>query len=101
MKPVEFERIVNRKKYSTKTATLIAGNDYWDGHNFERSGRQCYLYCTPRGAYFKVNLTCWQGEQDTLIPINQAEAIELYEGILSEHRVEYAAAFPDVEIEEA
>ena len=101
MKPVEFERIVNRKKYSTKTATLIAGNDYWDGNNWERSGRQCFLYRTPHGAYFTVNLTCWQGEQDTLTPISQAEAIDLYEGPLSEHRVEYGESFPDVEIKEA
>ena len=99
--PDNFEKIIERKKYSTATATLIAGDDYWDGHNFERQGRQCFLYRTPKGAYFQVNLTCWQGERDTLIPIAQGEAIELFEGQLTEHRVEYSEAFPGVEVIEA
>ena len=99
--PENFERIIERKKYSVATATLLAGDDFWDGHNHERGGRQCFLYRTPKGAYFQVNLTCWQGEQDTLIPIDQDFAIELYEGSLTEHRVEYSEAFPGVTVEDA
>ncbi len=99
--PTDFVRIINRKRYSVKTATLIAGNDFWDGHNFERSGRQKFLYKTQNGNFFTVNLTQWQGEQDTLIPVSQDEAIELFEGNLTEHRVNYAEAFPDVNVEEA
>jgi hypothetical protein len=99
--PTDFEKIIDRKRYSTKTAALLAGNDYWDGHNFERSGRNTFLYHTPQGAYFYVNLTCWQGEQDTLIPCSLDEAIELFEGSLTEHRVDYSEAFPDVTIEDA
>lgn len=102
MKPPEnFEKIVNRRRYSTATATLIAGDDYWDGHNFERSGRNCFLYRTPKGAYFTVTLTRWEGEQNRLEPVSEGEAIELYEGALSEHEVAYEVAFPDVEIVEA
>ena len=102
MKPPEnFERIIDRKKYSTKTATLIASDCYWDGHNWERSGRNCFLYRTPKGAYFEVNLTQWQGERDTLIPLTQDEAIELFEGSLTEHEIPYAEAFPGVTVEEA
>lgn len=99
--PQNFERIVNRKRYSTETATLIAHNSYWDGHNFERQGRNTFLYRTPAGNYFKVTLSQWQGESDDLIPISQDEAIELYEGSLTEHAEEYAAAFPDVTVEDA
>jgi hypothetical protein len=94
-------RIVNRKRYSTETAKLIASDSYWDGHNFERHGRNTFLYRAPNGAYFSVNLTQWQGEQDTLSPLTQEEALELYEGPLSEHEVEYAEAFPGVVVEDA
>jgi len=99
--PEKFERIIGRKSYSVETATLIAADDYWDGHNFERRGRQTFLYRTPKGAFFTVTLTQWQGEQDTLSPISEGEAIELYEGRLTEHRVDYAEAFPGVAVEEA
>ncbi len=99
--PENFTRIVDRKRYSTKTATLIASDEYWDGHNFERSGRNTFLYCTPNGAYFTVALSQWQGEQDSLEPITQEEAIALYEGRLSEHEVSYAEAFPGVKVENA
>jgi hypothetical protein len=94
-------RIVNRKRYNTETARLIASNAYWDGHNFERHGRNAFLYRTPNGAYFSVNLTMWQGEQDLLSPLTQEEALELYEGPLTEHEVDHAEAFPDVVVEDA
>lgn len=99
--PTSFTRIVNRRRYDVKTAELLAGDDYWDGHNFERSGRNTFLYRTPKGAYFTVRLTCWQGESDDLNPIDQDEAIELFEGPLTEHRVSYADAFPGVEVIDA
>lgn len=102
MKPPEnFTKIVGRKRYSTKTAELIASDAYWDGHNFERHGRQTFLYRTPKGAFFTVNLTQWQGEQDTLNPVSLEEAIDLYEGVLSEHELEYEFAFPDIKIVDA
>lgn len=99
--PVKFVKIVNRTRYDVSLATLIASDAYWDGHNFERHGRNTFLYMTPKGRYFTVNLTQWQGEQDSLEPISQDDAISLYEGRLSEHEVPYTEAFPDVEIQEA
>lgn len=99
--PKVFSRIIERKKYDVKTATLIADDVYWDGNNFERSGRNCFLYRTPNGAYFTVNLTQWQGERDTLTPVTQEEAIDLFEGSLTEHAVKYAEAFPGVTVKDA
>jgi len=99
--PEKFTRIINRKRYSVKTATLIAGDDYWDGHNFERHGRNTFLYRTPKGEYFTVALTQWQGEQDSLEPIDQDAAIALFEGELTRHAVNYKEAFPDVTVEDA
>lgn len=102
MKPPEkFTRIVGRKRYSVATATLIAGDDYWDGHNWERHGRNTFLYRTPNGAYFTVTLSQWQGEQNSLDPVTLEEAIDLYEGRLTEHAVSYADAFPGVEVKDA
>jgi len=101
MKPVHMLRIVNRKRYDTKTATLLASDCYWDGHNFERRGRNTWLYRTPKGSHFTLTRTQWQGEQDSLEPVSLEEAISLYEGSLSEHEVSYEEAFPGVEIEDA
>lgn len=101
MKPRSMSTVINRKRYSTDSATLIAGDDYWDGHNFERHGRQTYLYRTAKGAYFTVHLTQWQGEQDNIAPVSEDEAVSLYEGALTEHRVPYTEAFPTVKVEDA
>ncbi len=102
MKPPEnFVQIIDRKRYSVKTATLLAGDDRWDGHNWERSGRNTFLYRTPGGAYFKVTLTKWQGERDALTPVSLEDAISLFEGSLTEHRVSYREAFPGVQVEDA
>ena len=99
--PTNFSRIVNRTRYDVSKATLLASDCYWDGSNFERGGRNRFLYRTPNGRYFLVSLTQWQGEQDTLEPVDIDDAVLLYEGPLSEHRVEYEAAFPDVEVMDA
>jgi len=100
MKPRSMQAIINRRRYDTDTATLLAGDDYWDGHNWERGGRQTFLYRTPKGAYFAAHLTAWQGERDSLRPLDLEEALELY-ARLPEHRVDFADAFPGVEIEDA
>lgn len=98
--PKDMTAIIDRKRYSTTTATLLAGDDYWDGHNYERSGRNTFLYRTPRGNYFAVYLSRWQGEADSIEPLSQDEAISLFEG-MREQRVAFEEAFPDVKVEEA
>ena len=99
--PTKFSRIIEGKRYNVETATLIAGNDYWDGHNFERSGTNTFLYRTAKGRYFQVRLTQWQGEQDFLTRISQEYALNLFESWPGGQRVSYQEAFPGVEIEEA
>ena len=100
MHPKDMTEIIGGKKYSTETATLIADDEYWDGSNFERNGRNCFLYRTPNGAYFTVNLTQWQGERDSLTPITHAKALELY-GTLPERHVPFEQAFPSVKVLDA
>lgn len=101
MQPPNMTRIVGQKKYSTRTATLVADDAFWDGHNWERQGRNTFLYKTLKGAFFQVMLTRLQGERDTLIPLTQEEAISLYETNCTEHHVSYQTAFPGVEVTEA
>lgn len=98
--PKTMTRVVNRTRYDVSAATLLASDEYWDGSNFERHGRNQFLYRTPNGRYFQVTLTQWQGERDTLEPLTLEEAIELYEA-LPEHEEDFEAAFPEVEVTEA
>ena len=101
MKPLEdFVQIVNRKRYSTRTATLLAGNDYWDGHNFERHGRNSFLYRTARGAYFALHQTRWSGEHTGVKPLTPDEAADLWER-LPEHRVDFEDAFLGMTLKDA
>ena len=99
--PSDFGRVLNGKRYSVKNAVLVASDLFWDGNNMERRGRNAFLYRTPSGAYFVVRLTQWQGERDTLEPVTQDEAIELYERQLPEHELEYGDAFPGVTVADA
>lgn len=101
MKEIRFVRIVNRTRYDTAKAKLLASDCYWDGHNWERHGTNRWLYRTPKGNYFITTRTQWQGCQDYLEPITVDQAVELFEGPLSEHYIKYSEAFPDVEILEA
>lgn len=101
MNPGHMTRIVDGKKYDTAKATLIAHNAYWDGHNYERRGRNLFLYKTPNGRFFTVSQSLWQGESDTLEPILSADAVHLYETSLPEHEVPYEEAFPDFPVEDA
>ncbi len=103
MKPRSMSQVIDRKRYNTDTATLLSGDDYWDGHNWERSGRNTFLFRTPNGAYFAQHLTCWQGEADTLEPLTEGEAVALYEqhDAHGDCRVPFEEAFPAVQVAEA
>jgi hypothetical protein len=100
MNPRPVTAIINCKRYDTETATLLAGDDWWDGHNYERRGRQRYLYRSARGSFFLVTLSQWQGEpSERLEVVAQEQAIALWEE-LREHREPFSEAFPGVELEE-
>jgi hypothetical protein len=99
--PDNMQRVVGGVRYRVATATLLADDQYWDGRNHERNGRNRFLYRTPTGRYFVVTLTMWQGEQDALEPIGEDEAAALYEQELTEHHVDWEDAFPHRKVEEA
>lgn len=93
-------RLVDGKRYSVSKSTIIASDCYWDGNNMERGGRNTFLLKTQRGNYFLVNVTQWQGEQDTLSPVSEDDAAHMYEE-LPEHEVDFEEAFPNRIVEEA
>ncbi len=100
MKPVHMREVINGIRYDTEKAELIADDCYWDGNNFERHGRNTFLYKTPRGRYFAVRQTLWQGERDYLEPMTPEDARDLFESLPEKH-MEFEDAFPGFEVEEA
>ena len=64
-----MEQIVNGLKYDTEKADLVASNEYWDGHNWDRDGRNTYLYKTENGRYFLLHTSRWEGERDRIEPV--------------------------------
>lgn len=100
MHPRKMVEVIGGKRYSTETAILVASDAYWDGHNYERRGRNVFLYRTKRGAYFAVRLSQWPGEIDHLEPLDEDQAATLWEA-LPERRMSFEEAFPNVKIEEA
>ena len=104
MKPIEMQAVIEGKRYNTQTAILIADNGWWDGHNHERHGRNSFLYRTPRGAYFFMHRTCWEGENDRIETCSPDEAASFYESVQAHEDcvyLPYAEAFPSLKIEDA
>ncbi|MDK2974906.1 MAG: hypothetical protein PWP08_1277 [Methanofollis sp.] len=87
-----MEQIIDGRRYDTETADLIASDRYWDGSNFERNGRNAYLYKTKNGRFFLYHTSLWQGERDHIETVDEEEARTFYEQ-LPEHPVSYADAF--------
>jgi hypothetical protein len=93
-------RVIGGKRYDTEKAQLLASDRYWDGNNWERHGRNTFLYRTAKGNCFIHRTTLWQGERDSIEAVDEARARALYEE-LPEHDVDFEEAFPGALIEEA
>mgnify|MGYP001098704628 CR=1 FL=1 len=87
-----MKQICNGMLYDTEKAQLVAHDAFWDGRNWERNGRNTYLYRTPRGRFFLYHRTLWQGERDRIEPLEKEEAMRTYEE-LPEHEISYEEAF--------
>lgn len=97
MRPKKMCKVLDGKRYDTEAAEIIADDCYWDGSNFERRGRNTFLYKTPNNGYFAVHQTMWQGEIDRLEPLTVDEAQALWE-TLPEQNVDFEEAFPGIEV---
>ena len=96
----KMQQVIDGKRYDTEPSTLIASDEYWDGSNYERSGRNTHLYRTKNGRFFVGYSTQWQGERSHLQALTEGEALAMYEQ-LPEYDLDFAAAFPGRVLEEA
>ena len=94
MTEAKLQQVIAGKRYNTETAAMIANDAFWDGSNHERHGRNTYLYRTPKGNCFATHHTQWQGEADTIEPLTQAAAQEMFEGLRIQE-VDFDEAFPN------
>ncbi len=128
MKPRNMSAIIGGKRYRTETATLLASGPFgmeplgqtsgelepileirvggvelgalvmrglWEGQ-----GWYAFLFRTPKGNYFVQHQLSSTGERIQLVPLDQSDAVRLYEK-LSNKEVDFKKAFPGVEIEDA
>ena len=94
-----IEAIINGLSYNTETADLVASDEWWDGSNHERHGRNTHLYKTKKGKFFLGESTRWQGERDHIEALSLEDAKDYYER-LPEKAMSYQEAFGE-EPEEA
>jgi hypothetical protein len=87
-----MEQIINGLKYDTEVADLVASDRYWDGHNYDRDGRNTYLYKTLNGRFFLHHTSRWVGERDHIEPVGLKEAKQYYQELI-EHSMSYVEAF--------
>jgi hypothetical protein len=87
-----MHQVINSKLYDTEKATLVTSDHYWDGNNWERNGRNTFLYKTQKGNYFLYHTTRWQREIDHLEPISLEDAKVQYEK-LPEYIMEFKEVF--------
>lgn len=128
MKPRNMSAVIGGKRYRTETATLLASGPSANGRlgrtpaepepilevrlggvelgafvlrgNWEGIGRYAFLFRTPKGNYFVQHQSASAGQGDRLVPLEQSEAITLYER-LANKELSFEEAFPGVGIEDA
>jgi hypothetical protein len=100
MEAGSWNKVTGGKRYRTADSVEIANDAYWDGKNWERRGRNRFLFRTWNGNYFAVTRTQWHGERNTLTPLSQDKAI-LEWNELPVHLVRFEEAFPGVTVEDA
>jgi hypothetical protein len=100
MQPQNMIWVTAGKRYRTDTATLIAHDAYWNGHQFEQGGRNTFLFRTPNGNFFAQHQTLLLGEINKITPLEANEALQLYQS-LHKKEVPFRVAFPHIKAEDA
>lgn len=95
----QITQIIDGVRYDTEKAEIVASNEVWDGHNWERNGRNKHLYKSANGRFFVGYSTLWQGQRCYIEAVSEDTAMQLYEE-LPEQEIEYEQAF-GIEPEEA
>ena len=96
-------KVINGKRYDTEKSEMIAGDDWWDGHNHERGGTQCFLYRTKKGNFFFQHMSQWQNSAGIwLEPCSKDEAISFWQDCDRHGEAsDWETSFPGMEVEDA
>ncbi|MDJ0766246.1 MAG: hypothetical protein QNJ97_24905 [Myxococcota bacterium] len=116
MRPRKQKAVFGVLVYDTDKSTIVATDSYFDGKNWERNGRNTFLYKTPNGRYFKQFLSRRENENSYIQPLELEEAITLYFQLDEEVReledkvgkprekenwVSFEKAFPNTQLQDA
>ena len=71
--------MVNRVKYDTANATMLANNFYADGVNEYTEGKALELYIDKENRYFFAEYSCWEGVKDRITPVTANDAAAFIE----------------------
>jgi len=71
--------MVNKVKYDTANAKVLANNFYADGVNEYNDGKALELYVDDEGKYFFAEYSSWEGVKDRISPVSSAEAAAFIE----------------------
>ena len=100
MQPQSLTLVVDGKRYRTDTATLLAHDEYWNGHTYEQDGCNTFLFRTPNGNYFAQYQTLLPVITGKVVPLDQSEAMSLYH-TLYRKELPFAVAFPCIKVTDA
>jgi hypothetical protein len=93
-------RVVEGKRYCTDTATLLAHDEYWNGHTYEQNGRNTFLFRTRNGSFFAQHQTLLPVITSEIVPLDESEAMTLYHSLYRKE-VPFGVAFPCVRVADA
>lgn len=96
-----MHRVIGGLRYDTDKATVIADDIGSNGSCGSASGRRTYLYRTNAGRYFAHHETTRKGERSTIEPLDQLEAVRIYESFNDPTAMDFEEAFPGVPVEDA
>ncbi|QDP51301.1 MAG: hypothetical protein Unbinned7913contig1002_56 [Prokaryotic dsDNA virus sp.] len=89
-----------RLRYDTEKSKLVAHDAFFDGHNWERNGRNRFLFKTVNGRFFVQVRHGDKEREDELIPLSLDGALTEWEG-LPEKECGFWEAFPGTEVKDA
>jgi hypothetical protein len=100
MQPQSMMSVVDGKRYRTDTATLLAHDEYWNGHTYEQNGRNTFLFRTRNGNYFAQHQTLLPVITAEIVPLDESGAMTLYHSLYRKE-VPFVVAFPCVRTRDA
>jgi hypothetical protein len=128
MKPRNLSAVIGGKRYRTESATLLAsGPSLREGRGkpgagpeslleirlggvelgalvmrgaWDVLGQHTFLFRTPKGNFFAQYQSSLSSELDRIVPLDQGEALSLYER-LPRKEAPFEEAFPGIDIEDA